>query len=97
MPPLGDSSSSFACTECSSHRDDKDHRDDEVGELHDFVECRHRALEEVDERRDNQAANERSEQRSEMASVKEPSSNLARFVVGMRVTHADNLNAARSL
>ena len=58
---------------------------------------RHRALEEIDERRDDEAANERGEQRSEVASVKETASDLAHWIVGMRVAHADNLNVRRDL
>lgn len=92
VPPLGDSSSSFPRSECSSDRDHEDHRDDEVDELHDFVKCGHRALEEINEQRDDRASNERSDKRPEMASMQEPSSGLGRLVVGMRLTHADNLN-----
>ena len=92
MPSLGDSPPAPACSKRPARGDDENHRDDEVGNFHDFVKSGHRALEEIDEQRDDEAAYERGEERSEVASVKEAASDLAHWVVGMRVAHADNLN-----
>ena len=80
----------FASPDCPSSSYYKYHCNDEVADLHDFVERRHLALEDVDEQRDNEAGDERCEKRPEMPSVKEVSFSLLLAVAGMRVAHSDN-------
>jgi hypothetical protein len=54
VTPLCYAAPASTCAECSSCRDDEDHGDDEVADLYDFMERGHRALEKVDEPRDDQ-------------------------------------------
>jgi len=51
---LGYAAPASACAECPSCCDDEDYGDDEVADLYDFMERGHRALEKVDEPRDDQ-------------------------------------------
>ena len=90
LTTLSFSSPAFTSPDCPSSSDYKYHRNDEVADLHDFVERRHLALEEIDEQRDNEAGDERCEKRPEMPSVKEVSRSLLLAVAGMRVAHSDN-------
>lgn len=55
MAALSLSSPPFASSDSSSGGDDEYDGDDEVTELHDLVKCRHLALEDIDEERDNDA------------------------------------------
>lgn len=96
MPPvvvatLSLSASALTRSYRSSSRDDEDHRYDEINNLHDVMKCGHLALEEVDERCENEAGYEGRKKRSETSSVKEVSFSLLGTIVGMRLAHADNL------
>ena len=90
VAPVRTAASASANAQAPAHCDDENHTDDEVDDLDYFVECRHRTLEKVDERGNDETRYEGREQGPEMASVKEAGPGPVCAIVGLRVTHADN-------
>lgn len=87
VPALSFSPPAFASSESPACSDYEYHSDCEVADLHDLVEGRHLALEDIDQERNREARNEWCENRPELTSVKEASRGLSFAVAGMGLTH----------